>query len=153
MTRTRRVLMFFVVISTLISIFGMQSGTAQDDIKPWRSDECRFGGVDQAAWTVREIKLTMDCAIDKWSVPGGFDKALDVALCESGADLKDPGGDGYAGTFQQSERYWSDRQSRLEPRSWDRDLSENAANPRANVVVSIRMAHASGWERDWKGCS
>ncbi len=117
--------------------------------REFRWDECRFGGLQRAPWTVREIVLTIRCAERRWPVPGGVPKALDVARCESGADLKDPGGDGYAGTFQQAERYWPGRWRAYNPRSWDKPLPNAAAQPRSNVVVSIQMAHARGWGADW----
>lgn len=144
----RRVLIF---VAVLVSILQVQTVTkAQNDIKEWRFNECRFGGVARAAWTVHEIKLTMKCAIDKWPVPGGFDKAVRVAECESGSDLMDTDdSDGYIGTYQQSVRYWPTRQNEWSPKHWDHPLAESGNNPRANIVVSIRMARTNNWH-DWK---
>jgi len=112
----------------------------------WRWNECRFGGLQRDPWTVREIVLTIRCAERRWAVPGGAPKALTVARCESGSDLKDPGGDGYAGTFQQAERYWPGRWRTYNPHSWEKRLRNAAAQPRSNVVVSIQMAHSGGWD-------
>ena len=109
----------------------------------WRWDECRMNA-GSSTWTSREVKQTMRCAISKWSVPGGFRNAYSIASCESGPDLQDPySGDGYAGPFQQAERYWPDRRRHYRPTGWV--LQHSAAQPRANVIVSIRMAHGSGW--------
>jgi hypothetical protein len=81
----------------------------------------------------------------KWPVEGGVGKAIRVAACESGADLmhpREPGG--YSGTYQQSERYWPGRQDSYAP-DWDKPIPESSGIPRANVVVSIRMASGGGW--------
>ena len=109
----------------------------------WREEHCRMNKATNV-WTAFEIRQTIRCATAKWPVPGGPTKAINVALCESGADLQDPGGDGYAGTFQQSEHYWPGRYISLRPTGWE--LQPSAVNPRANTVISIRMAHASGWD-------
>ena len=108
----------------------------------WRWDECRMNA-GSSTWTSREVKQVIRCAVQKWNVPGGIRTAISIASCESGSDLQDPGGDGYAGPFQQSERYWPDRRRFYKPTGWV--LQHSAEQPRANVIVSIRMAHGSGW--------
>jgi hypothetical protein len=108
----------------------------------WRWDECRFND-GSSTWTSREVRQEIRCATQKWPVPGGATRAIAIALCESGTDLQDAGGDGYAGPFQQSERYWPDRRRHYKPAGWE--LARNPAHPRANVIVSIRQAHGSGW--------
>jgi len=108
----------------------------------WRQEHCRMNKATNV-WTPFEVRQTIRCAVEKWGVPGGAAKAIDVALCESGYDLQDAGGDGYAGTFQQSEQYWPSRWRALKPQGWE--LQRSPTNPRANTVVSIRMAHGAGW--------
>jgi len=108
----------------------------------WREEHCRMNKATNV-WTPFEIRQTIRCAVAKWGVPGGAEKAIAVALCESGYDLQDAGGDGYAGTFQQSEHYWPSRWRNLKPQGWE--LQSSPENPRANTVVSIRMAHGAGW--------
>ena len=109
----------------------------------------------------RKMVALIKCAIDKWSVPGGLSKALDVAYCESGDNLwpwsyYDEKGDGApfgcAGVFQQNTKYWVGRvHEYLKPKwftkfEWKRILTRQGAyNARANVLVSIQMAHAGGW--------
>ena len=93
----------------------------------------------------REVKRLIRCAARRWGSPGGADKALDVARCESGlsTDAFNPGG--YAGIYQHAIRYWPERADR-----WgfpDRSIY----NGRANVIVSIRMANAADGWRIW-GC-
>lgn len=122
---------------------GAAAGLDRDE----RAAECRYATADgRLGWSTPDVRKLIRCAVDHWSVPGGFDQAIAVASCESGADLLDSSSDGYTGTFQQSTRYWPGRQDHYDPKSWDRPLPEPASNPRANVVVSIRMAHGpDGW--------
>jgi hypothetical protein len=85
-----------------------------------------------------QIKKTIRCAARRWHVPGGPRKALSVASCESRFDPA-AYGSGNAGVFQQALRYWPGRARAYGlPRA-------SAYNGRANVIVSIRMAHAVGW--------
>lgn len=121
---------------------GVEASTRVD-----REAECRYGRSDgRPGWSTLEVRRVIRCATGKWDVPGGYGKAIDVASCESGSDLLDRSTDGYTGTFQQSTRYWNGRRAYYNPDAWEKPLQRSAANPRANVVVSIRMAHASGWD-------
>jgi len=86
-----------------------------------------------------QLKRLIRCAARRWDVSGGGRKALSVARCESGfdPDAYNPGG--YAGVYQQATRYWPTR-----ARTYGfRDYS--VYNGRANVIVSVRMAHRGGW--------
>ena len=85
-----------------------------------------------------EVKRLIRCATRKWRVPGGAPKALVVARCESGFD-PNAYGSGNAGVFQQAVPYWSGRAKEYGFPGW------SVYNGRANVIVSIRMAHRSGW--------
>ena len=117
-------------------------GTPAMATENWRWDQCRMNN-GTPAWTPYEVKQEIRCATQRWSVPGGASRAIAIASCESGNDLRDAGGDGYAGPFQQSERYWPERRRHYEPDGWE--LQRMPAHPRANVIVSIRQAHGSGW--------
>lgn len=119
-------------------------GDSRADAK-WRSSECRYGGLDKGGWTYREVRLTIECAVARWSVYGGLSKALSVAECESGLNAQASNGGAYLGVYQHSARYWPARQNALNPPAWDKAIAESAFNARANVVVAIRMAHGSGW--------
>lgn len=121
----------------------------------WREDECRYGGIDKGGTTPREVRWFIGCATSKWPVPGGFDKAIDVAMCETGGTLdahayNEDGCNGYGclGVFQQHARYWPGRQNFYGPVAWDKPVAESGFNGRANVVVSIRMVRAQG---SWDG--
>jgi hypothetical protein len=86
-----------------------------------------------------QLKQLIRCAARRWTVPGGPDKAVAVARCESGLD---PGasGAGNAGVFQQRVVYWGAR-----ARAFG-FAGASVYDGRANVIVSIRMAHAGGWD-------
>jgi hypothetical protein len=90
----------------------------------------------QGPWQVKQL---IRCSARRWHVAGGPDKAVAVASCESHfrPEAYNPGG--YAGIFQQAIRYWPDRSSRFGFRNW------SVFNGRANIMVSIRMAHRYGW--------
>lgn len=138
---TAAVAVLLLAVQGITSNFSIQ---AQEPKTTWRSDECRFGGLQPRAWTVKEIRSTIACAQERWPVPGRTPKALAVARCESGPDLKDPGHDAYLGTFQHSARYWPARYRNLAP-DWSKALSPDGVNPRSNVVIAIRLAHIGGW--------
>ncbi len=147
----RKALISFTLLSVVLPAGFSQVNLRQKD-PSWRLKECSYQTLQKGNWTVWEIKKTIQCAIDKWPVQGGFKKALTVAECESGSDLRDPGGDGYIGTFQQAERYWSGRRNEYNPPTWKHPLAKWGDNPRSNVIVSIKMAHAKGWTSDWPIC-
>ncbi len=86
-----------------------------------------------------QVKRLIRCAAHRWKVSGGPAKAVDVASCESGLNPKAYNTGGYAGVFQQSTRYWPERATSYGfPK-------RSVFNGRANVIVSIRMAHEDGW--------
>ena len=93
------------------------------------------------------VKQLIRCAAHRWPVPGGGYKAISVADCESDLDPGAYNGGGYAGLFQQPTRYWSPRARAYGQRN------RSVYNGRANIIVSIRMAHAARSWGDWTGCA
>lgn len=86
------------------------------------------------------IARLIRCATRKWSVPGGTDYALRVAYCESKLHAEARSRTGhYLGVFQQSTTYWPARAREYGFPGW------SPLNGRANVIVSVRMAHDGGW--------
>jgi hypothetical protein len=86
-----------------------------------------------------QLKRLIRCAARRWDVAGGPDKAVRVARCESRFDPKAYNPRGYAGVFQQATRYWP-------PRATDYGFRDYSVyNGRANIMVSVRMAHRGGW--------
>lgn len=141
MTRSTGRRRAFVAALALITLLAMPALPAQarkrSQVPPWR---CRIDW-QQGRY---EIKQLIRCAARHWRVPGGPDRAVAVARCESrlSPEAYNPGG--YAGVYQQATRYWKGR-----ARTYgfpDRSVY----NGRANVIVSIRMAHRYGWS-PW-GC-
>ena len=86
-----------------------------------------------------QVKQLIKCAARRWHVAGGPDKAVAVAGCESHFRPRAYNPGGYGGVFQQSTRYWPDRSSRFGFHHW------SVFNGRANIIVSVRMAHHYGW--------
>lgn len=108
-------------------------------------------------------ELEIACAVRIWPVAGGLAEALMIAHRESGgliwpwarnpdtpsACRIHPVSFGSCGVFQHLARYWPGRARAwlhhdwFSRWAWGRGISPY--NMRANVIVSIRMAHAAGW--------
>ena len=105
---------------------------------------CRTSDGD--GWSTRDVRQVIRCGEARWSVPGGLTETFSVAICESGPDLLDHSYDGYAGTFQQSVKYWPERvaayNAQRRPKA---KVTYDVYNPRSNVLVSIWEAHRNGW--------
>ena len=86
-----------------------------------------------------QLKRLIRCAARRWDVAGGPDKAVRVARCESRLDPRAYNSGGYAGVYQQAVRYWPSRATNYGFRDY------SVFNGRANVMVSVRMAHRGGW--------
>lgn len=105
----------------------------------WRADHAQVGGL-------------IACEAALWDVPGGADRAMSAAQCESrfqpaAFNPTGCGGSGCGGLFQQSLRYWRGRAAEYGYRG------SPPSDPRANVVVSMRMAVERGtWSQDWPVC-
>ena len=94
------------------------------------------------------IKQLIRCAARRWDVPGGAYKAIAVADCESNLDPRAVSSSGsYAGLFQQSTQDWPSR-ARLYGQG-----NRSVLNGRANIIVSIRMAHGAASWGAWAGCA
>ncbi|MBI4259962.1 MAG: hypothetical protein HY658_05295 [Actinobacteria bacterium] len=98
------------------------------------------------------VERLIRCVARHYRAPGGPQRAVEVAMCESDlrADAYNPtgcAGWGCGGLFQQHARYWRERAGAhgFEGASMD--------DARANVIVSVRMAVERGtWEADWPVC-
>jgi hypothetical protein len=86
-----------------------------------------------------QLKRLIRCAARRWNVRGGPDKAVSVARCESRFNPDAYNGGGYAGVYQQATRYWPSRATTYGFRDY------SVYNGRANIMVSVRMAHRGGW--------
>lgn len=98
----------------------------------------------EGTWHVKQL---IRCAARRWNSPGTPRQAIRVARCESNLNPHAYSSGGYAGLFQQPSQYWPGRAGR-----WGQE-GRSVFNARANVIVSIRMAHAYGSWGAWSGCA
>ncbi len=89
------------------------------------------------------------CATNRWTVFGGYEKALCIAKRESGLNPRAVSSDGkYVGLYQHAKRYWPGRYEAYTRRGWE--LNDSPLVGRTNAIVSIRMAREVGWG-PWRG--
>ena len=119
-----------------------------------RSGPCNIHQRDDE--TVQDqMRRIIRCAVDLWDVPGGADKAICIAVAESGLDPKavSAGGD-YLGLYQHGADAWPDRYDEWTRPKWE--LNDSALSGRTNAIVTIRMVRSyetwpdAGWTV--KGC-
>ena len=94
-------------------------------------------------------KRVIRCAVERWSVPGGAEKAICIADAESGLnpETRSAGGE-YLGLFQHLAKGWPDRYREWTRESWE--LDETALSGRTNAIVTARIVNAEGWGT-WRG--
>lgn len=97
----------------------------------------------KGTWHIRQL---IKCAAERWGSPGTPRKAVTVARCESELKPDAYNPNGYGGLFQQAIRFWPSRSDR-----WGQP-NRSVYNARANIIVSIQMAAASGSWSAWGGC-
>lgn len=92
---------------------------------------------------VEQRERLIRCAARHWKVPGGAERALEIARCESGHNLYPRAFlEGSAGVFQHQSRYWAARAAKyLSTPLWGIDTARISVwNAWANVVVAFKMA-------------
>ena len=100
--------------------------------------------------TIQDFSIRLiQCAVDRWPVPGDAEKAICIAQRESGLNpaATSPTGE-YVGLFQHSAADWPNRYAEWTRPSWQ--LKENPLNGRTNAIVTMRIANAEGWAA-WAG--
>ena len=95
------------------------------------------------AWHIKQL---IRCAAGRWDSPGTPGQTISVARCESNLNPHAYDSGGYAGLFQQSTQYWPGRAEQ-----WGQN-ERSVFNGRANIIVSVRMAHAAGSWSPWVVC-
>ena len=94
-------------------------------------------------------KRVIRCAVKRWSVPGGAEKAICIADAESELNPEARSADGvYLGLFQHPAKEWPDRYREWTRESWE--LDETALSGRTNAIVTARIVNAEGWGA-WHG--
>ncbi len=109
---------------------------------------CAIAREDGEAIQDLSIRI-IQCAVDKWPVPGDAEKAICIAQRESGLNpaATSPTGE-YVGLFQHSAADWPNRYAEWTRPSWQ--LKENPLNGRTNAIVTMRIVNAEGWVA-WAG--
>lgn len=100
--------------------------------------------------TVEDLSVRLiQCATDRWPVPGGAERAICIARRESGLipTATSPTAQ-YVGLFQHSAAAWPDRYAEWTRPVWR--LKPSPLNGRTNAIVTIRMVSAEGWG-PWSG--
>ena len=142
LTKLRR---SFAAALMLLLLAGATPALISADASPLTTDGTASRRVDRRIcdfdWqrSTYQVKRLIRCAARRWNVTGGPDKAIRVARCESRFDPDAYNSGGYAGVYQQATRYWPSRATTYGFRDY------SVYNGRANVVVSVRMAHRTGW--------
>jgi hypothetical protein len=102
---------------------------------------------------VRRVKGLIRCAVRRFDVDGGVSKALEVADCESSFWPWAHSGSN-RGVFQQNigpdGSWWEQRARKYLKRAWFPQHFADVVDhgwykARANILMSIRMAHQAGW--------
>ena len=140
-TKTRRALFAALTTITLLIAAPAHSALAAD--QEVSSQICSFDW-REGTW---QLKQLIKCAARRWDSPGTPGKAIEVARCESNLNPEARNPNGYGGLYQQAVSYWPDRADR-----WGQP-DRSVYNGRANVIVSVRMAAASGSWSAWAGCA
>jgi hypothetical protein len=142
LTKLRRPFAAALILTALLTVSPLRSSAgATTTEEASRSSRTLRRTVCDYDWqrSTYQLKRLIRCAARRWDVAGGPDKAVRVARCESRFDPEAYNPGGYAGVYQQATRYWPPR-----ARTYGfRDYS--VYNGRANIIVSVRMAHRGGW--------
>lgn len=113
-----------------------------------RYHRCRFESLDgRAGFNSWEVRSTIACAVDHWSVPGGYGTALYIAERESGLYCHARNAYSSAtGIFQVVAGTWASWYRSLVPdlNRWHWHIGYDRSQCRANIIVSVRAMHRYG---------
>jgi hypothetical protein len=133
-------LLLTAVLLTLPAASATATGSSRHSAIP--RSICRIDWRD-GTWHVKKL---IRCAVHRWNVPGGADKALAIADRESNFRPRAYNSySGASGIYQHLRRYWPGRASTYGFAGW------SAFNGRANIMVTIRMVHGLGSWQPWGG--
>lgn len=137
MTRT----LTLVVVMTAM-LFGLAAPPAQAG---YMQNTCSFQKIDPGKWTDHEERMTVSCFAMKFGVSASMAEL--IVSHESGWNrFAYNSGSGAAGLFQHLSRYWSTRVHTYAKALNRWDVHDRRwTSPRAQAVVSMAMARASGW--------
>jgi hypothetical protein len=135
MTLRRRILAALILTATLVMLQATTADAAPLETGRVSARVCDYDW-RQGPWHVRQL---IRCAATRWSVPGGALMALYVADRESNYDPQAYNPSGAAGIYQHLLSYWPGRATTYGFHGW------SAFNARANIIVTMKMVHGSGW--------
>lgn len=116
-----------------------------DHQQEMRERQCRYQWLDGGTWTDREERRTAICVVGKFGVIGGLDTLVRVGECESHWYRFASNGGDYLGIFQHAATYWPARVQSMMPDAWKVGPWTRWANPRSQIVTTVRMVNGSGW--------
>lgn len=111
-----------------------------------RTKECRYASLQgDRTMNVKEVKLTIRCAVNKMPVAGGISKALAVANCESGFYEKAYNPSGAGGVYQIVQGTWHSWTQHFAHWRHQHKIGTDRFKGRPNIMVGIRAAAQWGW--------
>ena len=128
-------------IGLMISPATADEARAIQDRERW----CRYGSLERGTfWTAREVKLTIRCAARRW--PVDLSRVMAIADRESGFNARadNTEGSGACGVFQHIG--FVPRVQKFNAQVPHGNAAPSCYNGRANVMVSVRMMHNSGFD-------
>jgi hypothetical protein len=148
----KRVIVAGLLLLTIAGITGQarQADAEAQQRESRREKQCRFQWVERGTWTAREERLTLECVVAKYPVPGGITQMNCVAIHESGWNRFAYNPNGHAGLFQHDTGAWPGRVETWEPYWWT--LDSRWTNSRSQIVVTARMARSDGDWDQWTVC-
>jgi len=128
----------------MLGVVGAPNAAAHGSHGPLRWDGESWGSCRLPSGNDHEVMRLIRCAVDHY--PTDLQTALYVAERESGYEPSAYNGTCCAGVYQQHLDYWPGRViAYSHAASPDLDVQGSPYDARSNVLVSIWMAHHSGW--------
>lgn len=130
----------YLLITTLLVTSQSPTALAHEH----RQERCSYQGVDQTSWTLKEVKATIRCAVEKFPVSERV--AHYIAYRESRYnELARNPSSGACGIYQFIPSTWGNMHQMYG--KWNRkwNMAESCTNARTNILYAIRYAHQGGW--------
>ena len=116
-----------------------------------RGKDCRYASLQgNSSMNIKEVKLTIACAVRHMPVSGGVAKALYIANRESGFYTHAYNTSGASGVYQIVRGTWHSWTQQFANWRNQEHINTDVFSGRSNVLVAIRAAHMWGW-RSWGG--
>lgn len=116
---------------------------AKADIPAWDWNYCHFQNVDPHKWTVREVHLTIHCALRKWPVDHSTVDYIADRESSMFWHATNPYS-GACGVFQHMPNLWPGRVRAFNDTHPRWHLATGCYNARSNVLVAVHMMKVGG---------